>query len=137
MRNLCQYHKIKPLIVIYSNPSSHLSLAWLRAHLTAHTVPAAEGEGWIIFHLGPQEPAVILLPPEPPLPLAGLQSVLHLVEVGGVAVGIEEGAQAVVHPLLLLVECQFDSLTVHTEVEHLETRRPEPFSTLFSSRSVN
>ena len=125
MRNLCQYRQIKPLIVIYSNSSSHLSLAWLRAHLTAHTVPAAEGEGWIIFHLGPQEPAVILLPPEPPLPLAWLQSVLGLVEVRRLAVGIEGGAQGGVHPLLLLDEGELDFLTVHSQVEHLEAGCPE------------
>ena len=118
---------------LYNNLSS---LDWLRAHLAADTVATAEGECWIIFFLDLQQPAVIVLPPEPPLPVAGLQSVLRLVEVGGVAVGIEGGAQAVVHPLLLLVEGQADFLTVHTVVEHLETRRPKPFSKLPSSISV-
>ena len=68
---------------------------WLRAHLTADTVPAAEGEGWIIFHLGPQQPAVIVLPPEPPLPVAGLQAVLRLVQSS---------------PLSLVEECRGSAL---------------------------
>ena len=99
-------------------------------------MPAAEGECWIIFHLGPQQPAVILLPPEPPFPLAGLQGVLHLVEVGRVAVGIEGGAQAGVHPLLLLAEGEIDFLTVDIIVEHLEAGRPEASSVLHSMSRI-
>ena len=66
-------------------------LHWFSPHLIPHTVPAAEPQSRIILQLSLQDLSVIVLPPEPPLPVAGLQGVLSLVEVGGGGVGIEGG----------------------------------------------
>ena len=58
------------------------------AHLTPDTVMASEQKVWVVLPLDTKELAVILLSPEPPLPLAGVQGILGLIEVGGDAVPV-------------------------------------------------
>ena len=72
-----------------------------------------------------QQLAVILLSPEPPLPLPGLQGVLRLVEVGGGAVLVHQGGEGGVHPLVLLLVCHLDLVAFDVIVEHLPVRLPE------------
>ena len=60
----------------------------LSAHLTADAVSAAKNKVWVILPLDLQQLGVIVLAPEPPLPMPGVQSVLSLVEVGCGAVPV-------------------------------------------------
>ena len=93
--------------------------------LIADTVSAAKHLVRVILLLDPQKLAVILLAPESPLPLPGLQAVLRLVEVGGGAVLVHQGGKGCVHPLVLLLVCHLDLVAVHVIVEHLPVRLPE------------
>ena len=51
---------------------------------------ASEQKVWVVLPLDTKELAVILLSPEPPLPLAGVKGVLSLIEVGGDAVPVKQ-----------------------------------------------
>ena len=65
---------------------------------------------------------MILLAPEPALPLPGIQCVLSLVEVGGGAVLVHQGREGGVHPLVLLPVGHLDLDAVDVIVEHLPLR---------------
>ena len=64
------------------------NLSRLSAHLTPYAVSAAKNKVRVILPLDLQQLGVIVLAPEPPLPMPGVQSVLSLVEVGCGAVPV-------------------------------------------------
>ena len=72
-------HKINQLLSIISRHS---------AHLTPYAVSAAKHKVRVIFPLDLQQLGVVVLAPEPPLPMPRVQGVLSLVEVGGGAVPV-------------------------------------------------
>ena len=101
------------------------STSWLAVNLRAHAVLAAQVEFRVVFLLDLPEPAVVGPAPEAFLPLAVLQGVLGLVEVGGVAVPVEDRPQAEVHPVLLLIESESQAVRVDAEVKSLVAGGPE------------
>ena len=68
--------------MLWSSDSRH------SAHFTSDTVPAAKHKVRVILPLDLQQLAVILLSPEPPLPLSGVKCILSLIKVGGGAVPV-------------------------------------------------
>ena len=81
---------LEDLVIVLSHKINQLLSTICRhsAHLTPYAVSAAKDKVRVILPLDLQQLGVVVLAPEPPLPLPGVQRVLSLVEVGGGAVPV-------------------------------------------------